>query len=59
MSAVGMSKTEAGFRFALFAATAASEASSRRHRVAWKLHLHLELGGGFGSRPFCQGEAYV
>ncbi len=41
------------------AATAASEASSMRHRVAWKLHLHLELGGGFGSRPFCQGEAYV
>ena len=41
------------------AARAASEAVSRRHRVAWKLHLHLELGWGFGSRHFYQGEVNV
>ena len=59
MSAVGMSKSDAGVGFALFAATAASEVVSRHPPVTWKLHLRWALGGGFGSRHFRQVPAYV
>ncbi len=40
------------------AATAASEAPAG-NRAARLMHLHLELGGGLGSRPLCQGEVHV
>ncbi len=40
------------------AATAVSEAPAG-NRAAQLMHLHLGLGGGFGSRPFCQGEVHV
>ena len=40
------------------AAVAASEAPAG-HNAAWLMHLSLELGGGFGSRRFCQGRMNV
>ncbi len=37
------------------AAVAAPEAPAG-YVMAWLMHLHLGLGGGFGGRHFCQGE---
>ena len=40
------------------AAVAASEAPAE-HNAAWLMHLHLELGGGFGSRHFSRRMMHV